>query len=180
MAEKKNCPEGKTWDNLLRTCIKMGPIPTRKLHPPTEPVLTVVDPLLTKVSPAKSTGPPTVLLLGQTLWICVILVTLGAILALTIWFVMFRRQSKARKNDGVAEDSVQEVLKKTEPAVEFHAPQLEENGQDLQGVSDGSCRPMHQPNPKCEDGFGVCRDDHRVPLPATELGGTALVTAKTV
>uniref|UniRef100_A0A3B3YWA1 Uncharacterized protein n=1 Tax=Poecilia mexicana TaxID=48701 RepID=A0A3B3YWA1_9TELE len=153
MAEKKNCPEGKTWDHLLRTCIKMGPIPTRKLHPPTvkftvfssEPVLTVVDPLL-----KKSKRHETVRILH-------------------IYFYL-----------GVAEDSVLEVLKKTEPAVKFHAPQLEENGQDLQRVSDGSCRPMHQPNPKCEDGFGVCRDDHRVPLPATELGGTALVTAKTV
>ncbi|MED6246151.1 hypothetical protein ATANTOWER_013555 [Ataeniobius toweri] len=195
MAER-TCPDGKKWDILLRTCYKMSA--TRKLHPPTEPILTA------KTSSGKSTSPPNVLMLSQTLWISVILVTLGSILALTIWIVIFRRQTKAR---GYYEDPVteQEVLKKAEPKAKFHPPHSDRNGQTLQRAANGSssCHQLHpgaQMDPKWEDGFSICREparhvskdgngglpacsivaDHRVPLPATELGGTALVTTKTV
>uniref|UniRef100_A0A3B5PUW1 Uncharacterized protein n=1 Tax=Xiphophorus maculatus TaxID=8083 RepID=A0A3B5PUW1_XIPMA len=184
---KKDCPEGKTWDNLLWTCIKMRATPTP----------------------------------SPTLWICVILVTLGAILALTIWFITFRRQTKARKNDGklkccnsfisfvnrqllFSHNELKIILKKVEyvevnstqkcclptkfvtlitletPPFLFSPPRASLGSSLLryrlfwfQHASVGG-----------EHGFGVCRErgvaDHRVPLPATELGGTALVTAKTV
>uniref|UniRef100_A0A3Q2TPD7 Uncharacterized LOC105918008 n=1 Tax=Fundulus heteroclitus TaxID=8078 RepID=A0A3Q2TPD7_FUNHE len=201
MAEQK-CPEGKTWDILLRVCFKMKPIANRKLHPPTEPILTVVDPITARLSPARSTGQPDGLVLSQTLWISVILVTLGSVLALTLWFVIFRRQTKAHKD---LEDPgpEQEVLQKAEPKAMFYPP--DRNGQVPQRAENGptACHQMHQGaqmDPKWEDGFSVCSDpakhaakeengglpacstgaDHRVPLPATELGGTALVTTKTV
>lgn len=102
----------------------------------------------------------------------------------------------------VAEDPVPEQEVRKEPTAKFHLPHSDGNGKGLQGAADGSspCHPLYQMNPKWEEGFSMCRDPardgskeeslvlptcttvdgHRVPLPATELGGTALVTTKTV
>uniref|UniRef100_A0A3Q2FSC8 Uncharacterized protein n=1 Tax=Cyprinodon variegatus TaxID=28743 RepID=A0A3Q2FSC8_CYPVA len=169
-----------------------------------EPVLTVPDPLTAKISPTKSTVSPDMSVLSQAIWIPVMVVTLGSILALTLWFVIFRRQAKSR---GATEDPLPELetLQTAEANAMYHPTHSDRNGQALQREANGhsSCHQLHlgtQMDPKWEDGFSICPDaardgcrdgseglpscssvaDHRVPLPATELGGTALVTTKTV
>uniref|UniRef100_A0A1A8LK44 Uncharacterized protein n=1 Tax=Nothobranchius pienaari TaxID=704102 RepID=A0A1A8LK44_9TELE len=121
-------------------------------------------------------------------------------MALILWSVLFRRQSRVNNN---SEDPApeQDLLQKTKP---FN-PQCSEKGQACRGPAGASsaCHQLHpgaQTAPQWEDGVTVCGGperhsgkeeggglhvcsnmaDHRVPLPATELGGTALVTTKTL
>lgn len=65
-----------------------------------ELVLTVEDQLRTKITTSEPTMVPSMLMLSQTLWICVVLVTLGSVVALTLWLVLFRRQTRVGSNPG--------------------------------------------------------------------------------
>ncbi|XP_024861812.1 uncharacterized protein LOC112450532 [Kryptolebias marmoratus] len=198
---KRRCPEGQKWDILLSACHSWQNEATTKPPSTTKPVLMVVDQLRTKITTSKATMLPTMLVLSQTLWICVVLVTLGSILALTLWFVIFRRKTRVSSNfeDPVPEP---EFLPKTEPPIKCPPPHSDRNLACQRAAEAPS--PCHQLYPrgqtesKWEDGFTVCSGparrsskegelavcsavaDHRVPLPATELGGTVLVTTKTL
>uniref|UniRef100_A0A8D2ZXU3 Uncharacterized protein n=1 Tax=Scophthalmus maximus TaxID=52904 RepID=A0A8D2ZXU3_SCOMX len=168
---KKNCSAGQKWDTLVNDCV-------RNTAPATQ-----VD-AVTALSPA--------------LWIFVVLATVGSILVLALWFVIYRRQTRPR----------QESLQKTEPKATIHPLPSERNGQEemflraAEAVS--PCAHLHlgaQRGSEREEGFIACRghakhageeagrgqsacstmrEHNRLPLPATELGGTALVTTKTV
>lgn len=109
----------------------------------------------------------------------------------------------------VTEDAepAQEPLQKTEPPATMHPLPSERNGHAgmLQRAAEAPspCPHLHleaQTGSKWDEGFITCKDpakhagtdgggglpacstvrEHRIPLPATELGGTALVTTKTV
>lgn len=100
-----------------------------------------------------------------------------------------------------------EHLQKTEPLAVIHPLLSEGNGPaqvfQRQEEAPSSCLHLHlgaQTDSKWADGFITCRGiaghagkeegevpsaysmmrEHKIPLPATELGGTALVTTKTV
>ncbi|XP_061566978.1 uncharacterized protein LOC133421412 [Cololabis saira] len=203
MTEKQQCPEGQAWDILLRRCYGRQIAPRRKPLPTTEQTLIVVDQVRTKTTAAKADA---LLVLSPTLWICVTLITLGSFLALTFWFLICRRQTGASANSEAAEPEL-EHLQKPQPPPIFNPPLSERNGQPamFQRANEASF-PCHQSHPGVQtgstmgNGFSVCRGpighgskdggealhacsttaDHKVPLPATELGGTALVTTKTV
>ncbi|KAM4530763.1 uncharacterized protein PAE49_023148 [Odontesthes bonariensis] len=200
---KKTCLEGKSWDILLRMCVNTRTEPSRKVYSTTKPVLMIESRLTAKTTTATADSMS---VLSPALWICVILATLGSVLAVTLWFVIFRRQTR---DSGSPDEAVpdQELLQKTEPPAKFHSPPSDKNGQAemFQRAAEASS-PRHQlplgaqKDSEWEGGFTGCMGparygckegsgelpacstmaDHRVPLPATELGGTALVTTKTV
>ncbi|XP_037648629.1 uncharacterized protein LOC119501921 isoform X2 [Sebastes umbrosus] len=191
---KDDCPAGQKWDPLVG-CIPSETYTRPEPEPPTE---------------LRSTAPPAradaVMLLSPALWIFVVLATLGSILALALWFIIYKRQTRHISTSEDAEPQ-QEPLQKTEPPAKIHPPPPERNGQAemLQRAAwaPPPCPHLHlgaQTGSNWEEDFTACRDpakyagteggrglptcstmrEHRFPLPATELGGTALVTTKTV
>ncbi|RVE69187.1 hypothetical protein OJAV_G00075330 [Oryzias javanicus] len=153
--DKRNCPEGQNWDILLKVCLSM-PVESSPLSP--------------------------------TLWICVVPVIIGSFVILALWCVILRRKSR-KKSNSENEVTELELLQKTK--ANFHPPVSNRKGQtEMFHGSTLTLAQFHaesQTASKREEDPVVCRgperramSDHRVPLPATELGGTALVTTKTV
>ncbi|XP_041864571.1 uncharacterized protein LOC121654466 isoform X2 [Melanotaenia boesemani] len=180
---KKSCLEGQKYDNLLRKCLNWTES-SRKVHPKAEPVPTIQS---------------------SALWGFLILAIMGSVLSLVLWCVIFRRQTRDSSNSEEAPEL--KPVQKTDAAVHFYPPPSERNGQaeTFQRAADlpSACHQLHlgaQMGSEWEDHFAGCRGparygskegggglpacstvaDHRIPLPATELGGTVLVTTKTV
>uniref|UniRef100_A0A3Q0RMF9 Uncharacterized protein n=1 Tax=Amphilophus citrinellus TaxID=61819 RepID=A0A3Q0RMF9_AMPCI len=180
--DKKSCPEGKKWDHLVHTCLP----------------LTAVNQLEAINTTAK---PNSLVVLSPALWIFVVLVVVGSILALTVWFIIWKRQTRRSSTCGV------KLLQNAAPPAKLHPLPPEKNGQAVifQSVAEAPSLCFHvnpgsQTGSKWEDDFTATRDllmsagaeagggspacstmaEHRIPLPATELGGTALVTTKTM
>ncbi|XP_051905970.1 tumor necrosis factor receptor superfamily member 13C-like [Hippocampus zosterae] len=194
MTKKKNCPPGTTWDNLVNTCIQ-GWAETRP-EPPTE---------LTPVFQQRSTSPAARadpdIALNPVLWIVVVLTTLGSIMALALWFIIYKRQSRLGRTSAEEMESAPEPLRKIQPPLESH---LSTSATLTPLACAHSYNPGSGSTSKREEAFANCRGppkcqkttdraeevgvlpvfsakrEHRVPLPATELGDTALVTTKTV
>uniref|UniRef100_A0A3B4ZAZ4 Uncharacterized LOC103375189 n=1 Tax=Stegastes partitus TaxID=144197 RepID=A0A3B4ZAZ4_9TELE len=168
--------------------------------PPELPMIAVGQ---LRATATTATTDDSAMLLSPALWIFVVLATLGSILAVTLWFMIYRRQTRL---SSIPEDAApaQQLLHKTEPPAKLH-PERNGQGEMFQRPAEASslCQHLHQgaqTSTKWEDDFSACRDpaahagtevggglpacstvaEHRVPLPATELGGTALVTTKTV
>ncbi|XP_038551002.1 uncharacterized protein LOC119884751 [Micropterus salmoides] len=199
---KKDCPAGSYLDHLVGDCIFSKTKTTPEPQPKTEPPLAVVVQL-------KATAPTQanlVMVLSPALWVFVVLAILGSILALTVWFIIYSRQTSYSSTSQDIELQ-QDPLQKTEPPSKIYPPPSERNGHaELLQQAAGApspCPHLHlgvQTGFKWEEGFTACRDhakhavteaagglsacrtmrEHRVPLPATELGGTALVTTKTM
>lgn len=199
--DKKSCPEGEKFDNLVNSCVASKSLMRSNPDPPKEPPLTVVNQLKAINTTVK---PTSMVVLSPTLWISVVLV--GSILALTVWFIIYKRQTRRGRT---SEDGMprQELLQKVQPAAKLHPLPSERNGQaeifQRAAEAPSPCFHVHsgsQTGSEWENGFTACRDlmmrggtevgggspacstmaEHRIPLPATELGGTALVTTKTM
>ncbi|XP_054860937.1 uncharacterized protein LOC129347497 isoform X2 [Amphiprion ocellaris] len=203
---RQDCPEGQRWDILIRFCVPKWPEtrlqteqPRVNLTFPSELPMTAVD----QLRATEATTLNSVMVLSPFLWIFVVLATLGSILALALWFVIYRRQTRL---SSIPEDSLPalELLHNTDPPATFH-PERNGQGEMFHRAAEASslCHHLHlgaQTGTKWEDNFNACRGpaahagtegggglpacstmvEHRIPLPATELGGTALVTTKTV
>uniref|UniRef100_A0A3Q3LMJ0 Uncharacterized protein n=1 Tax=Mastacembelus armatus TaxID=205130 RepID=A0A3Q3LMJ0_9TELE len=178
---KKSCSAGYKWDSLVQNCVQED----------------------TKATLEDTTPTPQLMVLSPALWIFVVLATVGSVVALALWFIIYRRQTSL--NDA---EPAHEPLEKTELLVTTVQPPVSErNGQaemfHVATEAPSPCSHLYlgaQTSPKWEDGFSACRgppehngkgvgrglpacstmSEHRIPLPATELGGTALVTTKTV
>ncbi|XP_077361247.1 uncharacterized protein LOC144006307 [Festucalex cinctus] len=194
---KKNCPPGRNWDNLVNACVpsvaetRPGPLTelTPVFHQRTTPA--------SRVDPAVAGSP--------VLWTVVVLTTLGSLVALALWFVIYRRQSRLSRTSEEIE-SGPEPLQKIDPPTDGHLSTCTSS-------APSACVHLYHTGPhntsKWEEGLANCRAppkcqkttgrgetdraevvgvlpvcnamrEHRLPLPATELGGTALVTTKTV
>ncbi|XP_041633964.1 uncharacterized protein LOC121503562 [Cheilinus undulatus] len=164
-------------------------------------------PTLPPVVQVKSTTPApktsSEALLSPFMWISVALVTLGLILIVSLWLIICIKRTRNRR---MLDDSEQQdPLQKANPPVEIH---FEPPGRNI--PTETSHRAPEDPSictqldtgdqTGSEESFTVCRclprhagmesefglaagnnmREHRVPLPATELGGTVLVTTKTV
>uniref|UniRef100_A0A8C1PHU1 Uncharacterized protein n=1 Tax=Cyprinus carpio TaxID=7962 RepID=A0A8C1PHU1_CYPCA len=110
------------------------------------------------VTPSAQNG---VFYADPSVWICVGLVVSGSVLVLLLWFIIYRRHSGTshRLENGAAEQE-EEAL----------SPWPHVNGQAQEvPINEGPC------------GRSLCNGwaEHGLPLPATELGDSALVTAKT-
>ncbi|XP_061158909.1 uncharacterized protein LOC133170194 [Syngnathus typhle] len=192
-AMTKNCPLGKKWDNVVNDCISLKVLETGP-EPPTEVMPVFVQ----------STSAPPISLI-PILWIVLVLITLGSIMALALWFIIYRRQRRPSRTSEEVE-SEPEHPQKIEPPVESHlSPSA--------SPAFSACAHLYHQGPhntsKWDDDFVNCRGtskcqkgtrgeetdhaeeigvlllcnamrEHRLPLPATELGGTALVTTKTM
>ncbi|KAE8282926.1 hypothetical protein D5F01_LYC18319 [Larimichthys crocea] len=197
---KKKCPVGQYWDNLVSSCINRAE--TRpEPEPPTEPPVVVQ-----LKSTVRSAQADSMMELSPALWICVTVATVGSFVALVVWFVIYRRKTSLRNAPEDAE-AQQEPLQKTEPPAILHSLPSESNShaEMLQRAAGAlsPCPHLHlgaQTVSQWEEGFTAYRDitkhagteggrglppcstmrEHRIPLPATELGGTALVTTKTM
>ncbi|KAL6460904.1 hypothetical protein MHYP_G00308700 [Metynnis hypsauchen] len=160
--DKKPCGSGQRWDGLVKDCI----------HKETQPV-TVVNTLavLRTKAPASSWTA-----FSPSLWICVGVILSISVLALLLLFIIYRRHTH---NTG---------KRHSKPAAPLQlngntGPVLPEQREDP---------PLSCPhwNGKAEEvsvcemgwGRGICEGkmEHGVPVPATELGDSALVTTKTV
>nr|XP_061805017.1 uncharacterized protein LOC133596262 [Nerophis lumbriciformis] len=200
---KRNCPPGSKWDNVVTTCIQNQDLKETRPEPETEP---------TPVFHQRTTSPTAwsdPISLSPVLWIAVVLTTLGSIVALALWFILYRRQRRLNTTSGyksiskdlnVPVSTVPSVIEEMEPGPE--PPQKIEppNKSHLSDPQRASSASFYQQGPhdisKSQKATGrgetdsteelgelpVCNAmrEHRLPLPATELGGTALVTTKTV
>ncbi|XP_023287441.1 uncharacterized protein LOC111673805 [Seriola lalandi dorsalis] len=198
---KKICSAGQTWDELIGTCLHSKTETRPEPERPTEPPLQADVNQVRVIAPVPQADP--MLMLSPALWIFVVLATMGSILALALWFIIYRRETRQGSTSEDAEPGL-EPLQKT-----IHPPPSERNGQAqmFQRAAEApwSCPHLHlgaQTGSKWEDCSGIiaCRGlakhagkeageglpacsrmrGHKIPLPATELGGTALVTTKTV
>ncbi|XP_068434437.1 tumor necrosis factor receptor superfamily member 13C-like [Clinocottus analis] len=191
---REDCPAGKKWDSLVGTCV----LTTSETRP--EPEAPVELPPVGQLRPTAPTAQAhSVVLLSPALWIFVVLATLGSILALALWFIIYKRQTRHRSQ---SEDAglQQEPLQKTEPPAK--SQQLLAERLQRASWAPSPCPHLHleaQAGTNWEEGLTACSDfakhagtdgvrglptcstrEHRIPLPATEMGGTALVTTKTV
>ncbi|XP_035510137.1 uncharacterized protein LOC118322537 [Morone saxatilis] len=189
---KPKCPFGSRWDTLLNTCIPSKTQTKAKPQPPTEPTA--------HISKTFQVNP--VMVFSPALWIFVVLATLGSILALTLWFIIYRRQTGLSRTSEDAELQ-RDPLQKT-PAIIHSLPSQRNSHTEMMQRAAGAPSPCSRAKTglQREEGLIAYRDpakhagterwgelptstcsaisEHRIPLPATELGGTALVTTKTM
>ncbi|XP_029912999.1 uncharacterized protein LOC115363066 [Myripristis murdjan] len=206
MARKGNCPPGTKWDSLISDCVGNPLAAAQQPKPATEPPRVVPVHLRSTVptAPAKSVVVQP-LSFENGLWVFVGLLTLGSILAVVIWTIIYRQQTRRRSSAEDPEPAVQ-PLAKTDTSVKIHPAPAERNGQaemQQRAREAPSCPHLDAgalTGFKCEESFTHRRyptnhggmegsgglltystmRQHTVPLPATELGGTALVTTKTM
>ncbi|KAM4634927.1 uncharacterized protein ACJ7VT_004645 [Polymixia lowei] len=198
----EDCPPDSSWDKLVKTCIFFKP----RTKPATEPAPAVAV-RSTTTTPSAQVYPVALLSPAlPALWVSVVVVAMGLILALVLWFIIYRQQT-GHSNTAVDSELGLGPLAKTEPLVKIQPPSFEGNGQAemLQTVMEAppSCPHLNGGAQTglgreadfivCEgppvpggteggEGLSVCSEwrKHRIPLPATELGDTALVTTKTI
>ncbi|XP_030264306.1 uncharacterized protein LOC115575990 [Sparus aurata] len=200
---KKDCPVGSHWDSLVNDCVTGGMESRPEPELPTEPTL----PIVVKLRSTERTAQVNpVMVLSPALWIFVVLATLGSILTLALWFVIYRRQNSPSSTSEDAEQQ-QEPPQKTEPAAIIHSQPSQRNGHahmsqrgaaapspcyhphlgaqtssQWEGCLTSNGDPTKHAGTNGGRGLPTCSTvrEHRIPLPATELGGTALVTTKTM
>ncbi|XP_073351438.1 uncharacterized protein [Pagrus major] len=200
---KKDCPAGSYWDSLVSDCVHGGMESRPEPELPTAPALPIVVQLR---STERTAQVNPVMVLSPALWIFVVLATLGSILTLALWFIIYRRQTSLGSTSEDAERQ-QEPPQKTEPPAIIHSQPSQRNSHahmlQRAAVAPSPCSHPHLGTQSCsqwEGGLTSNRDptkhagtdggrrlptcstmrEHRIPLPATELGGTALVTTKTM
>ncbi|XP_077058633.1 uncharacterized protein LOC143711169 isoform X2 [Siphateles boraxobius] len=159
---KRSCASGSHWDSLLRICV---PLESLGLTPSPVP-----PPVLSTRGPGPGPGPgqhQSWLAISPSVWICVGLLASGSVLVLLLWFIIYKRHTRTSQNTGEKDTTphTPTAVEQEEEALWMHL-----NGQTQEvPVSAGAC------------GRGLCNGwaEHGLPLPATELGDSALVTAKT-
>ncbi|KAL6103319.1 uncharacterized protein ACO6RY_02743 [Pungitius sinensis] len=197
---KRNCPAGQKWDSLVRTCVLTESTTRPEPGPPTErPLAEVVQ--LRSTAPAAQAH--SVMMLTPALWVFVVLGTVGSIVALALWFVIYKRQTST----SVDAELQQHPPQKTDQPAKSQPSTPERNGQaeimQTAAWAPPPCAHLHlesQTGNRWEEGFTACSDpakhvgrdvvlglracsttrEHTIPLPAIELGGTVLVTTKTM
>uniref|UniRef100_A0A8C1UTI3 Uncharacterized protein n=1 Tax=Cyprinus carpio TaxID=7962 RepID=A0A8C1UTI3_CYPCA len=130
------------------------------------------DSLLKHCIPHKSLGvTPSdgVFYADPSVWICVGLVVSGSVLVLLLWFIIYRRHSgTSQPNKVVSPRNGNRENKRYEEEALSPWPHVNGKAQEVP-INEGPC------------GRSLCNGwaEHGLPLPATELGDSALVTAKT-
>ncbi|KAJ8251611.1 hypothetical protein GJAV_G00223200 [Gymnothorax javanicus] len=173
------CPPGSEFDKLVKACI---PKAERTFL-----LVTESPPVLWASSKAPSQHATEV---RPFVWVSVVVMVSGSILALFLWFIVYRRLNQhSRAADVQAEASPGLETAGGTDSMKFEGEGPPTSCPHLNGRPHGL---LNQDVPTWGDvsecdaggrgGMHVCngRKDHGIPLPATELGDTALVTAKTV
>uniref|UniRef100_A0A8C1URV6 Uncharacterized protein n=1 Tax=Cyprinus carpio TaxID=7962 RepID=A0A8C1URV6_CYPCA len=181
--ERRVCPPGSQWDSLLKHCIphkSLGVTPSGECRLSRSAgsaqdgvfyaeldafvVLAVPPPVLSTRGPDESWST-----ISPSVWICVGLVVSGSVLVLLLWFIIYRRHSGTSQLTG-QKDSTPHTPRSIEQEEEALSPWPHVNGKAQEvPINEGPC------------GRSLCNGwaEHGLPLPATELGDSALVTAKT-
>ncbi|XP_055051083.1 tumor necrosis factor receptor superfamily member 17-like isoform X1 [Misgurnus anguillicaudatus] len=153
--ERGSCASGSFWDSLTKQCISHTSYELRSSI--TDVPTAVVKSVLSGRDAGESWSA-----VGLSVWICVGLVVTGSLLVLIFWFIIYKHHSRTSQNTAGQKDDYTAVTSQQEV--------LHLNGQ-LQEVSitEATC------------GRSLCNGwaEHVLPLPATELGDSALVTTKT-
>ncbi|KAJ7992603.1 hypothetical protein DPEC_G00280400 [Dallia pectoralis] len=178
---KKTCPHGEKWDNLLMTCrLAVGE------RSPQPNLVTELPPEKLNTDGSHQYNPA----VNPAVWISVAVAVNGSILALFLWFIIYRRQTRHNHIDD-------EPPFKAMPAVETDCNaagvRVEEAPPSCHPLNGGPQTYFRQEASSFSDAPGcgplgevgsvfMCnsRREHGIPLPATELGDAALVTTKTV
>ncbi|XP_077590070.1 uncharacterized protein LOC144208216 isoform X2 [Stigmatopora nigra] len=176
---KKNCPPGRKWDNVVTTCIQDMMEIQRELKTEPTPVFHQ------KTSPTAWSDP---ISLSPILWIAVVLTTLGTIMALALWMIFFRWESRFNRTS--AAEPEQDPAEKIDPLIEGHefkpsvsgSTSFDQTGPLNISKSQKATSRGETDSAQQLGGFPLCNStrEHKIPLPATELGGTVLVTTKTL
>ncbi|XP_034535078.1 uncharacterized protein LOC117809718 isoform X2 [Notolabrus celidotus] len=174
---------------------------TRPQPEPAEPLTALPQPPVVQV---RATSPPpvtsSVMVLSPALWIYVVLVTVGSILALALFFIYYKHKARTSRTQADAAQHQDSLLKAEPPVIHVINNHAAAAAAAAGGPPGALLYPVAQTGSAWEDEFSAYRDppehagtgaegglpsggtarEHRVPLPATELGGTVLVTTKTM
>lgn len=201
---RETCLPGTKWDKLLVTCVA-SPLPLEETRPLPQPRPTTVSPPVVRwVKEASAT--PAEPALSPAVWVSVVVVVNGSILALCLWFILYRLRTTNTHSTGDPEAELQ-VPAKTHLSMEAHthhapgvviqswgggpssSPQMNGGGTHTAYSQEGGLPSCRGPpgwgdgleEVGLEGGLVMCRAmrEHGIPLPATELGDAALVTTKT-
>ncbi|XP_056608265.1 tumor necrosis factor receptor superfamily member 17-like isoform X2 [Triplophysa dalaica] len=151
--ERRTCAPGSDWDSLIKHCRPSEPVRLRPSKPVTDVPVAVVKHVLSSGGPVEPRPA-----FSPSVWICVGLVMSASLLVLLFWFIIYKHHHRTSHNTGNEE---------THTAV---SSQQEE---------DSKLQEVHIAEETC--GRSLCNGwaEHSLPLPATELGDSALVTTKT-
>ncbi|XP_051569498.1 tumor necrosis factor receptor superfamily member 17-like isoform X2 [Myxocyprinus asiaticus] len=161
--EGRSCSSGSVWDSLLKLCIshkflELTPSHGTEVPPP------VLKPVFSTRGLEESWSA-----VSPVVWICVGLVLSSSVLVLLFWHIIYRHHNRTSQNTG-EKDSTPHATEAVQQEEEVLSPWLHLNGKTQEvPVTEGTC------------GRSMCNGwaEHGLPLPATELGDSALVTAKT-
>uniref|UniRef100_A0A673MKU5 Uncharacterized protein n=1 Tax=Sinocyclocheilus rhinocerous TaxID=307959 RepID=A0A673MKU5_9TELE len=147
--ERRACALGSQWDSLLKLCISHKSL---GLTPSDGVFYVKLDAFV-----SWSTISPSV-------WICVGLVASGSVLVLLLWFIIYRQHT----GEGSRRINIPLLCVKQEEEALSPWPHVNSQAQEVP-INEGPC------------GRSLCNGwaEHGLPLPATELGDSTLVTAKT-
>ncbi|XP_035381563.1 tumor necrosis factor receptor superfamily member 13C-like [Electrophorus electricus] len=165
--EKQSCSPGLTWDPLVKDCTTLD-----TLEKPQLPVNADFQEARSPRSPAGSWSQ-----LNPTMWVCVGVVMCNTLLALLLWFFIYRRlghNTGKRNPDSPAGCDQNGTL--------LRPPLLRVKGDPPASCPHTNGRIQEVSICEMGQGWDTCtgRVEHGIPLPATELGDSALVTTKTV
>ncbi|KAJ8254353.1 hypothetical protein COCON_G00209650 [Conger conger] len=164
------CPPGSKYDELVKHCIDNTDGKPQQS---------------TELPPVPSLHSPVV---SPSVWIPVVVVVNGSILALFLWFIICRRQLRHAHTAADAEAEISPGVQQAGRTEDREGPL--DSCPHLNGGPKGLLKqevPDWRDAFECDAGGGdggsvhMCngRKEHGIPLPATELGDAALVTAKT-
>ncbi|KAM9473732.1 uncharacterized protein ACWYII_008369 [Salvelinus alpinus] len=182
---KKTCNPGTTWDKLLITCI---PLTRPQPKPATEsPPVKWSSDVPPQYNPAVS----------PAVWISVVVVVNGSILAMFLWFIIYKMQARRNHTAGEPEAGLNPPAKALPPVegdCTVAVVQREEEAPPSCAQLNGGPQTCFRQEVSTYSGASGCGSlgevggmfmcnglrEHWIPLPATELGDAALVTTKTV
>uniref|UniRef100_A0A667WHS6 Uncharacterized protein n=1 Tax=Myripristis murdjan TaxID=586833 RepID=A0A667WHS6_9TELE len=186
MARKGNCPPGTKWDSLISDCVGNPLAAAQQPKPATEPPRVVPVHLRSTVptAPAKSVVVQP-LSFENGLWVFVGLLTLGSILAVVIWTIIYRQQTRRRSSAGKEGERNGQAEMQQRAREAPSCPHLDAGALTGFKCEESFTHRRYPTNHGGMEGSGglltySTMRQHTVPLPATELGGTALVTTKTM
>uniref|UniRef100_A0A8C9RQX9 Uncharacterized protein n=1 Tax=Scleropages formosus TaxID=113540 RepID=A0A8C9RQX9_SCLFO len=176
----KSCDRGQRWDKLVNKCV-----PGSEDQPPQ---VTDVPTSLKGSTKAPCTQSSMV---NTSVWISVVAVMSISIIALLLWFAIYRRERRPIQHT-VKDDKPEQPVDREAacvPAVAVVVDEEEEEAPTSFLRQNGGPLGVQEQEPPtwgrvvvCQASAHMCngRKKHGVPLPATELGDAALVTTKTV
>ncbi|XP_052407223.1 uncharacterized protein LOC127952613 isoform X1 [Carassius gibelio] len=165
--ERRACAPGSQWDSLLKYCVSHRSL---GLTPSEAPPLVLKPVQSSRGLDESSSSSSSSSSISPSVWICVGLLVSVSVLVLLLWFIIYRRHTRTSQSTAGEKDSTPQTPTTTEQDEEALStwPHVSGDTQEIP-IKEGAC------------GRSLCNGwaEHGLPLPATELGDSALVTTKT-